>query len=375
MRKRTIIVTVLITLTVLLLTGCGKKKIDVTEDLVVNFDGYNGYGTATLENEYGWEAEALEAAGVKSIDTFSDLGDALMIESAVSYEIQPKENLSNGDEVTVSTVINDEVAENYKIKFVYNEKKFIVEGLPEIEQVDIFDNIDVSFQGIAPNVTAYLDNANTDSYVRMSYKMDKNNNLNIGDVITVTADYNKEDLLEAGYIAESDTKEFVVEGVAQYVSELSQIPSDILEKLKKQMEDATKSHVADKWAEEETLKEMEYLGSYLLTLKDGMQQNNDYNMLYLIYKIDVDNSEGSFSYYSYCKYKNLIILEDGTCSVDISNYSLPQGSSFFGNVSGEAFNKGKYYYIGYEKIDSLFNNCVTKNIEYYEYESDVTVTE
>lgn len=328
-----------------------------------------------MENEYGWEAEALEAAGVKSIDTFSDLGDALMIESAVSYEIQPKENLSNGDEVTVSTVINDEVAENYKIKFVYNEKKFIVEGLPEIEQVDIFDNIDVSFQGIAPNVTAYLDNANTDSYVRMSYKMDKNNNLNIGDVITVTADYNKEDLLEAGYIAESDTKEFVVEGVAQYVSELSQIPSDILEKLKKQMEDATKSHVADKWAEEETLKEMEYLGSYLLTLKDGMQQNNDYNMLYLIYKIDVDNSEGSFSYYSYCKYKNLIILEDGTCSVDISNYSLPQGSSFFGNVSGEAFNKGKYYYIGYEKIDSLFNNCVTKNIEYYEYESDVTVTE
>ena len=89
MRKRTIIVTVLITLTVLLLTGCGKKKIDVTEDLLVNFDGYNGYGTATLENEYGWEAEALEAAGVKSIDTFSDLGDALMIESAVLYEIQP----------------------------------------------------------------------------------------------------------------------------------------------------------------------------------------------------------------------------------------------------------------------------------------------
>ena len=201
MRKRTIIVTVLITLTVLLLTGCGKKKIDVTEDLLVNFDGYNGYGTATLENEYGWEAEALEAAGVKSIDTFSDLGDALMIESAVLYEIQPKENLSNGDEVTVSTVINDEVAEKYKIKFVYNEKKFIVEGLPEIEQVDLFDNIDVSFQGIAPNVTAYLDNANTDSYVRMSYKMDKNNNLNIGDVITVTADYNKEDLLEAGYSA------------------------------------------------------------------------------------------------------------------------------------------------------------------------------
>ena len=48
MRKRKIMVVALITLMGLLMTGCGKKKIDVTEDLTVNFDGYNGYGTAML---------------------------------------------------------------------------------------------------------------------------------------------------------------------------------------------------------------------------------------------------------------------------------------------------------------------------------------
>ena len=375
MRKRKIMVVALITLMGLLMTGCGKKKIDVTEDLTVNFDGYNGYGTAMLENEYAWESEALEAAGVKSIDTFSDLGDALVIEMAITYEVYPKENLSNGDEVTVIAQIDEDVAEEYKIKFVSNEIKFVVKGLPEIEPVDLFENIDISCLGIAPNVTAILDNANTDSYVSMRFKMDKSNNLNVGDVITVTADYNKEDLLEAGYIAESDAKEFVVEGVAQYVNELTQIPDELLEKMKKQMEDATKAYVAVEWSEEKKLKKMEYLGSYLLTVKDGLQRNNDFNMIYLIYRMDVENLDGNFSYYTYCKYKDLVILEDGTCSVDISNYSLPDGYEFFGNVSGEAFIKGKYYYIGYENIDSLFNNCVTKNIEYYEYESNVTVTE
>ena len=33
--------------------------------------------------------------------------------------------------------------------------------------------------------------------------------------------------------------------------------------------------------------------------------------------------------------------------------------------------QGSYYYYGYEETDLLFNNCVTKNIEQYEYESTV----
>lgn len=61
-----------------------------------------------------------------------------------------------------------------------------------------------------------------------------------------------------------------------------------------------------------------------------------------------------------------MILADGTCSVDLTNYDMPLGSGFFGRVSGEAFRKRSYYYEGYEEIDSLFNNCVSANIEKYE---------
>ncbi|MCM1386450.1 MAG: hypothetical protein NC231_03920 [Bacillus sp. (in: Bacteria)] len=372
MKKRKITVGIVMTLCFLILTGCGTKKIDVMESVTLTYNGVNGYGTADIENAYDWEKEALEQAGVKEIENFSSLGDALMIEMSVSYTVSPNENLSNGDEVTVTAVVDNEAVKEYGIKFVAEEKKFKVEGLPEVQYVDLFENIDVSYTGIAPNVTAHIADANTDTYVQgIRYVLDKTDNLNIGDKVTVTAEYDKSKLLEKGYMAESDTKEFEVSNVAKYVVELSEIPDSVLESMKSQMEDAMKAHVASKWDEIESMKDMEYVGSYLLTAKDSMQMYNEHNMIYLIYKIEVDNSENNFFFYSYCRYNDLIILEDGTCSVDISNYRMPQGSSFFGNVSGEAFNKGKYYYLGYEKIDSLFNNCVTANIEYYNYESTV----
>lgn len=58
-------------------------------------------------------------------------------------------------------------------------------------------------------------------------------------------------------------------------------------------------------------------------------------------------------------------------SVVLTYYDMPLGSGMFGIVSGEAFQKGNRWYEGYEEIDSLFNNCITTNIEKYEYESTV----
>lgn len=347
-------------------TGCGSKKIDVMETIVLSYSGVDGYGVAEIENAYAWESVALEAAEIKNIDSFSDLEDAFVIENAVSYEISPKENLSNGDEVTVIAQIDNEAVEKYKIKFEAKEKKFVVEGLPEVQTIDLFEDIDVVFQGIAPDATATIVDASTDHYVYTQYTLDTKSNLNVGDIVTVTAKYDKEELLNAGYVAENDTKEFMVSSIPKYVTELSEIPDDILEKMKNQIEDAMMAQVASKWTEKESLSEMNYVGSYLLKLKNGMYGDKS-NYIYLIFKIDVENSADTFSFYTYGCFGNLIILEDGTCSVDLSSYQTPSGIALFGNVSGEAFRKGKYYYFGYEDIESLFNNCVTANIENYEY--------
>ena len=138
MRGRKIIVFVMLSLAALL-TGCGKKKIDVTENLQVSFEGYDGYGTARLENEYFWEGEALEAAGIESIDGFDTLGSALNIEMAVQYEMQPASGLSNGDQVVVKASINETMLEGYDFELLSKgEKTYTVSGLKEIKEVDLF---------------------------------------------------------------------------------------------------------------------------------------------------------------------------------------------------------------------------------------------
>lgn len=141
MRKRNFMF--LTVLLVLALNGCGKeeKAIDVTEALTLRFSGVSGSGTAEIEDPYSWEKEALAATNIDEIDSFSDLGDAFIIESAVSYDISPKENLSNGDEVTVSVKIDNETIEKYDIKFIGEEKKFIVEGLSEIHAFECKEEI------------------------------------------------------------------------------------------------------------------------------------------------------------------------------------------------------------------------------------------
>lgn len=67
-----------------------------------------------------------------------------------------------------------------------------------------------------------------------------------------------------------------------------------------------------------------------------------------------------------------MLLEDGTCSFDLSTATVPKGSVFFGVASGEIYwAADKIYFTGYGDLDSLFNKQVTSKIGEYKYESTV----
>lgn len=335
-----------------------KKKVDVTETLAMRFSGSNGYGTAEIEDLYSWEKEALEAANIKEIDSFSDLGDAFIIESAVSYDISPKENLSNGDEVTVTVKIDNEAIEKYDIQFVGEEKKFIVEGLSEIQTIDLFENVDVLFQGTAPYATAMVSDANTDYYVETHYTLDKNQNLNSDDIVTVTAKYDKDKLLQAGYMAESDTKEYVVSNVSRYITDLVDIPDDAMEKLEKQTEDIIKSNIAR--YNGYSLENLNFLGNYFLNSKDYESNWGEKNITYFVYEVDLTGKE-DLTYYYCAGYYDILLTEEDECVYDFSNIKMPSKSIY----------KGLTIIDGYPSIDEMFNDCVTKHLDKYEYESTV----
>ncbi len=158
------------------------------------------------------------------------------------------------------------------------------------------------------------------------------------------------------------------------------IPDDMEEKMLKQAEDSIKASCAS-WHEGCTLKECKFIGYYMLTSKTGFKQN-PYNQIYCVYKMTADvnglkrggdgktKETGQDVYYTYYKYSDILILPDGTCSLDLSAGSM-SSNQIKSDYGYESWGAVFYTYKGYKDLDSMFNACVTKNIGTYDYESTV----
>ena len=79
-------------------------------------------------------------------------------------------------------------------------------------------------------------------------------------------------------------------------------------------------------------------------------------------------------YYTNFYYSDLIILDDGVCSVDLSKGKMTDNwiYSGYGYVESGWFSTFKNYgYYCYTDLYSMFNDCVAKKTENYTYESTV----
>ncbi len=369
-KKRAIVICIMAAMTALL-TGCGKKKIDVMENVTVNFEGYNGYGTAKLENEYSWENEAFEIAEIEAIDGLDTFAEALVIEGSVSYEVIPKENLSNGDEVTVKAIINQDALAEYDFELIADsELKFTVENLNNITKIDPFDCIEVKYEGVSSEGIATVIEANQKEYpMDYNFTVEPSQGLKNGDtvVVGISGTNPEQDAIDNGYELTCIEKEFQVDGLMHYAEKLSEISNDTIDQLKKQAEDIIESDVAEKnsryskWSSSivYSLKDKTFLGNYFLYAKN-LESAWQKNCCHFIYKLDFEGKE-NFSCYYVIGFYDIIVLEDGTCSYDLDKVEM----------RNPIISRGMSAYNGYEDLDQLFNDCVTQNLAEYTYESTV----
>ncbi len=363
------------------LTGCGEKSFNVTDTLEVHFDGYNGYGVCELENEYAWVNDVNDWYG-KNIDDVQRAANEVRLMDTVTYEITPSEGLSNGDSVTIKANIGS-AAEEFAFLLKGEEITAIVEGLEEVEMFDPFEDVTVSFEGIAPDgkVNVQLDEGIGD----IKYQVSQESGLSNGDVITITLEPKEGMNAYAeryGRAFSTTEMTYTVEGLTSYATTLDSIPEDMMKKMEQQAEDSLRASAAS-WAEGNSIKEITLLGHYFLNRKDGFSVNPQ-NELYLVYEITANvtglkrGGDGETmetaeeTYYTYCRFSDILLLPDGTCSLDLSASELcnNQIESDYGYNNfwvGATF----YTYKGFKDLDSMFNHCVTTKIESYQYESTV----
>ena len=353
------------------LSGCGATTIDLQDYLTYEFTGVNGYG----EIDYRIQSDSmmddnLDAFGISGnsdaeilsgIDTYMDVAN-------LHGSWDKKENLSNGDNV-VFTWDEDTVhtiEEKYHVKLKDDAIKATVEGLQDVETYDAFQGLKVSFDGYAPSGTVSLDNTEC-GISSLEYTAKPSDHLKNGDKVTVTVTVPEDCAKQYGKVPKEVSKEYTVSGLDGFVTSAADIPEDIMNAMKKQAEDTLKSWFAQSAGENEKLDSMTYVGNYFLTEKDGAVKSfwysSDSNAIYLIYKTDYVDEGENVSGYWYCCFKNIKILADGTYSVDTSSYRTP--STWDTKISED------HHYPGYPDVTSLFNHCVTENIESYNYEDNV----
>lgn len=383
--KKQIISIALAAVTVsVVLTACGRRSFDVTKTMEVKFKGSDGYGECELENEYGWISDVQDYySKAKSVSSEQIEQIEYALEMVVDYNIEPNENLSNGDTVTITPKI-DSMTEEYAFDLVGEPVTVTVEGLDKVEEFDPFDGVKVTFDGVAPNGTVTISSEQDD----ISFSADKSAGLSNGDKVTVTAEPRSgmsDYASEHGKVFSKTENEYTVDGLASYAAKLDDIPDETKDKMKSQANDSILASVAT-WAEGNSLKSSEFLGYFFLAPKEGFSTSKN-NILYCVYKNTATVTgvkegadsktpveKGEETYYTYCRFDDIMILPDGTCSVNLSGVQMPERYSYsvkskYGKYSWGSVNF--YTYTGYADLDSMFNDCVTKNIAEYTYEKTV----
>lgn len=275
------------------LTACGGVKLDFQEFIDLSYSGLNTNGKAELNIDK-------KELGVYLRKMDISLMDSEYFASSVKTEIDTTEQLSNGDEIVVTVSFDEGLAKQFDLNIPTNELKYKVSGLTEGKRVDIFENVNILYEGVSSQATAKVQNNWKDEFLSKLeidvYIMEGKDiyssasDLNNGDSIVMTLSLSVLTTLEEnGYIPEKESKRVKVNGLPEYIKDVKELS----DKHKKEIQQITKDCLHKSLKEEEyfnaeeilfaletcydwdkySYSSVEYVESYCIIKKDDAKDN------------------------------------------------------------------------------------------------------
>ncbi|MGI5888214.1 MAG: zinc-ribbon domain-containing protein [Oscillospiraceae bacterium] len=378
--------------------------LDINKYVTVTIDGPTGYATATVDADIDSLADRWGKKIYNSIDSIyldsSDLGIDLttatdeekyraaaeFLVTLVEYEgyFDKEDNISNGD--TVTYYLSDTGLEYLleemmpKLKYKVDDITVEVSGLEEAPTFDAFEGISITYDGAYPYAYAAVEDNSPGYYTDyLYYTIDNYSYVSEGDTITVTIDgtYSGESVASVcldqfGAVPAEMSKTFTLTGVPYYATSLSDIPQTATDELISIYNDYAAT--ADN-GEGVSQASIEYVGSYLLHCKEGMESEYRYNYYYLIFKVtdhvEYQTLNADISYYYLMTYTNLVVNGDGTVTVDdyYITYDDPSSSMEVTAEDGQIYT---FTYYGYESVDQIYQNMIEPDLDEYDMETTIT---
>lgn len=266
------------------------RTIDLNKYASVETEGYDGYGRAKISIDW----DAIEAKYSKKITYTSSAKQAYdmigfyepieAIEDCVDINADTKSNLSNGDEITLSWDVAEELERFTNCKLKYKEFTYVVNGLAEVETFDPFDDLTVSFDGTAPSGSVNYEYSGSD-FSYYDFYCDTYSGLRNGDEVTIRLNVgNIDSFIERNGKAPKDTsKTYTVSGLDEYVGCYSAIPETYINELKETSYNSVLAYTAREYDSNVIVTPIEYEGYAMCSIKNSVSLNSHANSLYLIY--------------------------------------------------------------------------------------------
>ena len=356
--------------------------IDLNKYMIIETSGFEGYGHVKIG--FDWDA-IKEKYGSKITYTEkvvygNNIHPVDNLKQMIHVRIEDNNCYSNGDKVSYEIRVQDAVDKLFNCKLKYKDGSFKVSGLKKAETYDVFSDIYLEFHGVSGDGYGEINSTNPDLNPKL-FTIKHNSGLSDGDKVTVSIDVNDlEKFAESiGKIPETFEKEYTVENLDKYVSDISDINDASFEKMMAQASDVFAASTAD-WSEGGTLEDFKYVGNYLLTSLD--KYNPEDNILYLVYDVKTHNTYSSDTeyydevnhHYWFIKFYRLMVDSKGNLQSDLTIYNTPGGYvTIDSGISNGWFSNASWTYNGYSSIDEIYNAELNGMDAYYNIEDNVTV--
>lgn len=353
---------ILSVVTVLLcFTSCGLGgKIDIEDYVTVEYTGFDGKGSVDFDIDYDELTLALldkcksqikkmikENESEYSVDEF-----AYLMASAFNVYTEA-EDLSNGQVITAEIDFEGHkyLFEEYGFNIDLSPISYTVEGLQEPVSVDVFENMEVVFEGISPKLRVSFKEKEVGKYgFSVTYKLNTSgyyNNFKIGDNLNIVAQFSEGSAIDKGYIVTSTEKTITIDNTMaeSYIQDPNQISADIKTLAKAEADKKAQQQFTNQnssididgtyitLAEAESVSEITQEKTYLVYSDDpGLGVNfyeDAYNFICVVYKFRVNNANESFVWedapefhydgyaYGYIYIPN-ITIKNGTVKYDLT---------------------------------------------------------
>ena len=387
-----------------------KPTVNLNKYITLSAEGYNSIGTLDvefdtdkLEKDYGKKIAKNFQKAMKNHeeDTYglSNLAGSLYEGGETSLFVtycadgsaDKTRNLSNGDVVTytwdgVNEQTKKEAEELFGVKIKCSDVTYKVSGLTAVNTFDAFDGVEVEFDGISPDGSATVNTLPTaEAAEGLYYTLDEQYNLANGDTVTVTVHSNRDDFSDCiekyGAIPAATEKTYTVEGLNEYVIDSDGLTDSVLVSLQNQAENVLNAYIAKSWDSEcVTLKGMSYLGYYILTPKNKDNYGVYQDVIILPYQVTSHNHfeddkgqvyDADVSYYWYIAFRNVSKDADGNIAGGLDDYYTANASFDVKTGLDDGWWEKYWSYDGYQTLDELYSNAVTRNVEDYNHQDNV----